>query len=169
VGLLALVGFILLVFTAAVNWFPSAGLGRLNTVFVAAISGSLALGGTLISQLWGRGDESNSPIVYSKTPTDGAINVSVNSSVSALFNKIMNGSTINKESFTLTFTSEDGKSESNIDATVKLEGGNAILKPTNPLNNSSKYTATIDKDVKDIEGNSMDYDVTWSFTTEASQ
>jgi hypothetical protein len=29
-------------------------LEQLNTVYVAAISGSLALGGTLISQLWGR-------------------------------------------------------------------------------------------------------------------
>ena len=29
-------------------------LEQLNTVYIAAISGSLALGGTLIAQLWGR-------------------------------------------------------------------------------------------------------------------
>jgi hypothetical protein len=34
-------------------------LEQLNTVYVAAISGSLALGGTLIAQLWGR--SSNNP------------------------------------------------------------------------------------------------------------
>ena len=28
-------------------------IGRLNPVFIAAISGTLALGGTLVSQLWG--------------------------------------------------------------------------------------------------------------------
>jgi hypothetical protein len=30
-------------------------LDQLNSVYVAAISGAVALGGTLISQLWGRG------------------------------------------------------------------------------------------------------------------
>jgi hypothetical protein len=60
-GLFALVGFVLLVFAVAVVAYPSQGIGRLKTVFIAAISGSLALGGTLISQLWGKGDGSNSP------------------------------------------------------------------------------------------------------------
>jgi hypothetical protein len=161
--LFALVGFILLVFGIAVVAYPSEGIGRLNTVFVAAISGSLALGGTLISQLWGKGDASNSPIVYSTTPSDGASDVSVNTEASALFNKTMNNSTINPKTFTL----KDEKS--GIEATVELQGGNAKLKSKEPLNPSTKYTATIAKDVKDIEGNSMDLDVTWSFTTEANK
>ena len=45
-GLLVLVGFILAVFTFSVNVFSPEQSGRLNTVFIAAISGSLALGGT---------------------------------------------------------------------------------------------------------------------------
>jgi hypothetical protein len=50
-------------------------LDQINSVYLAAISGSIALGGTLILQLWRRGDEYNSPIVYRKTPPDGASNV----------------------------------------------------------------------------------------------
>ncbi|HVP82940.1 MAG TPA: hypothetical protein VMS35_07865 [Nitrososphaeraceae archaeon] len=44
---------ILLVFTITVKVNPGFS-DRLNTVFIAAISGILALGGTLITQLWGR-------------------------------------------------------------------------------------------------------------------
>lgn len=161
VGLFVLVAFILLVFAVAVNWFPSEGIGRLNTVFVAAISGSLALGGTLISQLWGRGDETNSPIVYSKFPADGADGVPLDTEVSALFNKTMNGNTINKQTFFL----KEEKSESNIDATVRLDGGSAILKPVKPLGPSTPHVATMSKSVRDIEGNAMDSDVSWSFKT----
>jgi Bacterial Ig-like domain len=159
-ALFALVGFVLLVFAVAVVAYPSQGIGRLNTVFIAAISGSLALGGTLISQLWGKEDVSNSPIVYSKTPVEGAANVSVNTEVSALFNKTMNEATINDKTFIL---KDD---ESSIEAQVTLEGGNAKLKPSKPLTPSTKYTVTISKDVKDIEGNSMDSEVIWTFTTE---
>lgn len=54
-GLFVLVGFILAIYTYSVNVLPSSEQsGRLNTVFIAAISGALTLGGTLISQLWGK-------------------------------------------------------------------------------------------------------------------
>jgi hypothetical protein len=101
-------------------------------------------------------------VVYSKTPIEGSANVSVNTDVSALFNKTMNKSTINEKTFAL----KDEESESSIEALVKLEGGNAILKPSKPLTPSTKYIVTIAKEVKDIEGNSMDSEVTWAFTTE---
>ena len=54
-GLFVLVGFILAIYTYSVNVLPSSEqFGRLNTVFIAAISGALALGGTLISQHGGK-------------------------------------------------------------------------------------------------------------------
>jgi len=51
-ALFILVIVILLVFTITVWSHPTLS-DRLSTVFIAAISGALALGGTLISQLWG--------------------------------------------------------------------------------------------------------------------
>ena len=52
-ALFILVIVILLVFTITVRYNPDLS-DRLNTVFIAAISGMLALGGTLITQLWGK-------------------------------------------------------------------------------------------------------------------
>ena len=73
-GLFALVGFAILTYAIIVTgdkYNPDTesykklndaqkvergeSLDQLNAVFVAAISGGVALGGTLISQLWGRG------------------------------------------------------------------------------------------------------------------
>ena len=156
--------FILLVFTAAVNWYPSNEIGRLNTVFIAAISGSLALGGTLISQLWGKGGEPNPPVVYSKDPYDSQMEVPVKKQISALFNKTMNRDTINAETFTL-----KEKSGKEVPSTVILEGANAVLRPNGPLNPATKYIATISRTVMDIAGNSMADDVKWSFTTEPGE
>jgi hypothetical protein len=73
-GLFALVGFAILTYAIVVKgdkYNPDSdnykklnpaqkvergeSLDQLNAVYVAAISGAVALGGTLISQLWGRG------------------------------------------------------------------------------------------------------------------
>jgi len=59
---------ILLVFTITVKVNPGFS-DRLNTVFIAAISGILALGGTLITQLWGRTKSSGELSATSDTPT----------------------------------------------------------------------------------------------------
>jgi hypothetical protein len=56
----------------------------------------------------------------------------------------------------LGFTLKEKESESNIDATVRLEGGSIILKPTKALEPSTEYIATVSKDVRDIEGNAID-------------
>jgi hypothetical protein len=159
-GLFVLVGFILAVYTFSVNVFPPEESGRLNTVFIAAVSGALALGGTLISQLWGKKTNTNLPIIFATIPDDTATQVSPDSSISASFNVLMDKSTINSKTFTL-------KDNNNavVDATISLEGGNAILKPASPLNHGSKYTAKITKDVKSISGEPLGSDKEWSFTT----
>jgi hypothetical protein len=160
-GLFALVGFVLLVFSISANIFSPDQTGRLTTVFVAAISGTLALGGTLITQLWGK-DTGNRPNIYRTDPEDTATGVPVDTPIRATFNKLMNSSTINSQTFTL-----KDDTNSNLEGTVTLEGGNAIFKPStsNPLKPLTKYTATITKDVKDITGNSLEDDKVWSFTT----
>ena len=56
-ALFILVIVILGVFSLTVKYNPHLS-DRLNTVFIAAISGILALGGTLITQLWGKRKDS---------------------------------------------------------------------------------------------------------------
>src|SRR6476620_3551609 len=98
-GLFILVGFILAVFSYSINYVPEQA-GRLNTVFIAAISGSLALGGTLISQLWGTTTTAR-PSIYATNPIDTASGVPLDTSVSASFNMLMDKSTFSSVTFTL--------------------------------------------------------------------
>jgi hypothetical protein len=164
-GLFALVGFILLVFTITLRFVPIEQTARLNTVYVAAVSGILALGGTLISQLWGKNNTTktatNSPVIFSTQPEDTSIAVPLDTSIGASFNTQMDKSTINSGTFTL----KENSTNSNIDGTISLIGGNAIFKPTSPLKPSTKYTATITKEAKDVAGNSLDANKEWLFTT----
>ena len=54
-GLFALIGFAILMYTITITKQISADdIDQVNMVYIAAISGTLALGGTLIAQLWGR-------------------------------------------------------------------------------------------------------------------
>lgn len=163
-GLFVLVGFILLVFTISIRVVSTDVIDRLNTVFVAAVSGSLALGGTLITQLWGRSTKptANSPHVYDTSPKHAQEGVSINSPITATFDKIVDSSTINSKTYIL----KDNSTNSNVAGTVTLNGGNsANFQPLTALKPSTKYTATITKEAKDIAGNSLATDKTWSFTT----
>jgi Bacterial Ig-like domain len=158
-ALFALVIVILIVFTYLVIIFPEQ-TGRLNTVFIAAISGSLALGGTLISQLWGK-NSVVAPSVYLTNPRDGATGIPRRPTVRAFFNMQMNESTITRDTFTL----REAGSDVPVQAEVRLEGGNAVLTPAADLNGQTQYTAKISKEAKSIGGDSLDNDKEWSFTT----
>jgi hypothetical protein len=162
-GLFALVGFILLIYTFSILTYDPEQTGRLSSVFIAAISGSLALGGTLITQLWGRGDDR--PLVYSTSPMNSG--VSRNTIVTASFNKTMDEATINTKTFTLHTLQNNEKKP--VAGDVTLEGGRAIfrLKAGVLLSPNTTYTATITKDAKDITGNSLQADKVWTFTTGA--
>ena len=157
-GLFILVGFILAVFTYSINVIPGE-VGRLNTVFIAAISGSLALGGTMISQLWGTATSARLSI-YATNPIDTATGVPLETSVSASFNMLINKETLNPSTFTL-----KDESDTDVPGTIKLEGANAIFKPASKLNDGSKYTAKISKEVKSVTGDSLEGDKEWTFTT----
>lgn len=54
-GLFALIGFAILLYTVTITReIDIQGVEQVNMVYIAAISGALALGGTLIAQIWGR-------------------------------------------------------------------------------------------------------------------
>jgi hypothetical protein len=160
-ALFTLVGFTLAVYTYSVNVFPLEQSGRLNTVFIAAISGTLALGGTLISQLWGTSTKPAAPSIYLTDPVDTAAEVPLNTSISAFFDMLIDEETVNPNTFTLKDDTSD------IEGTVTLEGGRAILKPSGDLKPGTTYTATITTDVKSIAGESLEKNKVWSFTTKS--
>lgn len=162
IALFFLVALILLVYTISVHLYTAGQVGRLNSVFIAAITGTLALGGTLITQLWGGNPSavSNKPVIYQTTPIDSAVEVRLDSRIIVSFNTLIDQTTINTKTFTL----KDDKNVQ-IEGTTTVEGGNAIFKPKDSLKPKTKYTATIAKDIKDMSGRLFGTEKVWSFTT----
>ena len=108
------------------------------------------------------------PTVSSVTPINGATGIAVNSTASAVFNEAMNAATINNSTIELR-----NSSNTLIAATVSYNAGTrtATLTPSAPLANSTVYTITIKggaSGVKDVAGNALVNNFTWSFTTEVA-
>jgi N-acetylneuraminic acid mutarotase len=101
------------------------------------------------------------PTVSVTYPADAVTGVFVDGAINAVFSEPMNAATINTSNFTL----KDATNASVL-ASVSYSGKTATIKPTNPLGRSALYTATITTGVKDLAGNAMTADRSWSFTTE---
>jgi hypothetical protein len=107
------------------------------------------------------------PTVSSVTPANGAANVSINTTVTAIFSEAMNAATISTSTIELR-----NSLNALITATVTYNAGTntATLTPSAALAISTVYTATIKSGaagVKDVAGNALASDYSWSFTTEA--
>jgi Bacterial Ig-like domain len=107
-------------------------------------------------------EDKASPTVLSTSPGDGDDNVSGGSPVTASFNKAMNSSTIN----TNTFIVREGATNNRIGGKVDTSPDHktAIFSP-DKLEPGKVYIARIDGAVKDEAGNGLSISRTWSFKT----
>ncbi len=105
--------------------------------------------------------DTTSPDVTSVAPTDGSIDVPVNSAVMVEFSEAMNHETIDSATFTV---SGPG---GNISGTISYDPGTmkAAFTPSSNLEGLSLYTATVTSGVKDLAGNNMPSDYSWEFVT----
>ncbi len=102
------------------------------------------------------------PLVVSTDPVDLAIGVPLNKVITATFNENMNPLTITPASFTL----ETGaKGMAAILGAVTCTGADATFTPSVPLVANTTYTGTIKSGVKDLNGNSLQDNYEWTFTT----
>jgi hypothetical protein len=102
------------------------------------------------------------PTVLSVQPANGATSIAVNSKVTATFNEAMNASTITSSSFTLM------QGTTSIAGSVSYSGTTATFTPTGVLTGNKVYTATITTAAKDVAGNALTSNYSWSFTTVAT-
>jgi len=104
------------------------------------------------------------PTVITVSPTNGATGAVVSTVISATFSKAMDASTMVASNFTVSSTLGA------VTGTVSYDAGSKTLTltPASNLNYSTTYTATISAGVKDISGNTMTANYTWSFTTKPS-
>ena len=98
------------------------------------------------------------PIVVSTVPTNGAVNIPTNQVVTATFNEKMKSSTITGASFTLTGSAA-------VAGTVTYSDLTASLTPSSALAPFSTYTGLVKTTAKDLNGNALQADYTWTFTT----
>jgi Concanavalin A-like lectin/glucanases superfamily/Bacterial Ig-like domain/Bacterial Ig domain/PKD domain/Glucose / Sorbosone dehydrogenase len=108
------------------------------------------------------------PTVASTTPAASAIDVSVGANATATFNEAMDAASITTSSFELR-----DSSNALVPATVSYDANTstATLDPTGGLNYGATYTATVrggttGSRVRDVAGNFLAANRTWSFTTE---
>ncbi len=109
--------------------------------------------------------DSTPPTVVSTAPAAGASAVATSTSVSATFSEAMAPASITTTSVTLR------TGTTTIAASVAYASQVATLTPNVPLASSTTYTATVkggSSGVKDLAGNPLASDLTWSFTTAAA-
>ncbi len=101
------------------------------------------------------------PIVIATVPSNGATNVPLNQVISATFNKEMNPSTINQTSFTISGPTAIG-------GVISYSGTTATFTPSANLTSNTTYIGRISTAVKDLNGNALQTDYIWTFSTGAT-
>jgi len=99
------------------------------------------------------------PTVIATNPADQETNVPLNTNVTATFNRTMAPGTINSASFLLM----DGNNA--VSGTVTYSGVVATFNPSQDLNGSTTYTATITRAAQSSDGVALQSDFVWTFTT----
>lgn len=110
------------------------------------------------------------PQVDSKSPDNGATNISIGTSVTVAFNEAIDPATINSTTFELRNSTNALVAAS---YTYNEATRTAVLTPNASLATNTTYTVTLkggatDPRIKDLAGNALAANVTWSFTTSGS-
>ena len=100
------------------------------------------------------------PLVISTIPLNGATGVPLNQVVSATFNEKMNPATITQSSFVL-------RGASAVSGVLAYDEASNTLNftPSAPLAINTTYVAKVTTAVKDLNGNALQEDYVWSFST----
>ncbi|MDD5762561.1 MAG: Ig-like domain-containing protein, partial [bacterium] len=104
------------------------------------------------------------PTVAPGTPASGATGVAIASTVTATFSEEMDNTTITGTTFTVK------AGATGVTGTVGYAAGTyvATFTPSSSLAYSTTYTVTVTTGVKDLAGNALAADNTWTFTTAAA-
>ena len=144
----------------AATFTPAVSLAA-NSAYIATITtGAQNPAGISLAANFVWSFTTGAPTVVSTVPATGAMDVPVNTPVSATFSEAMNPATINGTTFTLT-----GPGSTHVAGTVTYAGSTATFTPTATLANSTLFTATITTGAKDPTGAALAAAYVWTFTT----
>src|SRR5207247_1931533 len=144
---------------------PVDNLAPLTTYTATISTGARDLAGNPLTSdiTWsfttGLAPDTTAPVLGATGPANADTNVPLNETITASFSEAMDASTIN----TTTFTLMQGTTP--VVGTVSYVDGVAIFTPVDNLAPLTTYTATISTGARDLAGNPLTSDITWSFTT----
>ncbi len=98
------------------------------------------------------------PLVLSTDPANLATGVALNKVITVTFNEVMNPATITQASFTITGAAP-------VAGTITYSGTVATFTPSSPLAVNTTYTGRVTTAVKDANGNALQADYVWTFST----
>ena len=101
------------------------------------------------------------PTVTATNPTNLATNVPLNQAITVTFNEEINPSTINSSSFKIVGTNA-------VVGAISYSGVTATFVPSANLTPNTTYVGTITTSVKDLNGNALQQDYIWTFSTGAT-
>ena len=99
------------------------------------------------------------PTVISTVPRNAAVNIAINTKISATFSESMDPLTLNQSTFTL----KHGTTV--VDGAVTYFGTTSTFSPSGPLAANTLYTATITTGAKNTAGVALGSNYVWTFTT----
>src|SRR6185436_19975547 len=108
------------------------------------------------------GTGTTAPTVSFTVPANAATGVAISGSVAAAFSEAMDPLTISTVSFTL----KQGTTA--VTGTVGYAGVTATFTPAGNLAPLTEYTATVTTGARNLAGNALATDFSWSFTTGAT-
>lgn len=108
----------------------------------------------------GSAPDTTAPTVISTYPVDMATGVAINTNITATFSEAMNPATITSTTFTVT-----APGPTPVSGAVTYGGSTTTFTPASALAPNTVYVATITTGVRDMAGNAMAVNKTWSFTT----
>jgi len=141
--------------------FTPADLLDANTVYSATIKRDSKdlMGNIMVKDTTWNFNTGSAPTVVLTDPVEGASDVALNKAITAEFSTAMNATSINTTSFIVM------QGATAVSGTVSYLGNTATFTPTNAFTANKVYSATVKKQAKDVAGNAMTKDTTWSFAT----
>src|SRR5450759_2293847 len=138
---------------------------RYTVTVKGGVSGAKDLAGNalandfVISWTTAAAPDTTAPTVTGTVIANGATNVPINTKVGATFSEEMDPLTITNATFTL------AQGATAVSGTVTYSGVNAVFTPASALAASTTYTATIATGAKDLAGNALAANYSWSFAS----
>jgi hypothetical protein len=133
-------------------------LGALYSLVLAAMLGACSKETT--NTVTVPAPDTTAPLVVYISPVSGAAGVALDSAVSASFSEAMNPATLTAATFTV----------NGVAGVVSVSGDSRSITftPTSALAPNSSYIATVTTGARDVAGNGLAADVSWTFATGAA-